>query len=900
MRLFSVLLSLVMLICIIHTGVPAQTLSSSRDWFDAWKRQFEVSDSATNTGGDRCSGTIRRFPSPVACDLNNRLSYEPGRYMLPAIIYASEVIKSDQVLWSHYKSCFERYADYIFRDDYYRDVGQNIKEYYNGIDDGFLGWYNASSSHLVSSNYWIPTSINRSVWNTIKINVRCTDDSAHTTMITVFVNNEQTPYYRDSLICGVEYLKGSIALIGGWADVKYRNLSIYELRDSGNRVLLYSIDTSYNNERFKREWAAVKIDNDSATTAEIGREWLVDSGGAVSCKAASYAPIGIPTKSRMFGKYAAVVLDSSFLYRNGKLIENCEIDLQMMILKRNIATSESGVALRWNCDLGRDPLTGVVRYAKFPYFVPNAKYIAVKLHPPSILQVVRHSNTWWYGPWDEDGVSALNGKGYCNDGITFDFQVCATVAHGMASFESVKTDYIRKYFESSNSVISKWERSWDKDNKDWNYGYNGNGGSISFGGWRLGCFWVTYYGRVGLFFAWLTRLGSKSHMYYYKSNYRDFCDSLLCSDLWILRNSRNFQWQTSRDYIGEMDGRDGSFTAAADYGGPIVEFMKEAHRDSVITGVHHEHMARLAETFVSSMWNQKLGDSTSINQLLNGKGDTIVVLSEWPHLSQYDYKVWEIVDEYCNKSIHNWNEYSNIGAYKNIYGRLAAEMMYCVRYATPKEIRIDTLDVISEEGKRRSEDYVLAWSPPSDFRIGYYDSAERRRRPGTRMRYYCIYRRKLVDIRNQDSIWSDWSRNDCGGCNGIVRIEIRKEDYSEGLCWQEAVKNPYYYDSTAMKGMTYQYFVTTQDWSNGIVNQSIGSKIVTVTYKDRINMTMLKRRKLLKNERMVLNDGNYMAPWDVLLESGSKLILGEKAKIYCLRNCQIMGEGKINRVNQAK
>ena len=818
--------------------------------------------------------------------------------MLPSLYNATLIRGLDSGSLFSYKHCFERLSKIVFDSLYYRDVGLNINEYFNSLDDGYLGWSNASSSMITTSNFIIRPNIEKAAWLNVVVNCQqhTHADSITTVVISVKVTDSSglTTAYCDSAICDDGFRSGTISFLSAWSDTMFRNISISRILPDEREIEIYTSSSDSSFSLFRNNWKPVICPNDPSFTANISAdEWQMDTNGIISCYAASNAPTGIPRASRAFGKYAALVFDNSSVGLQPNDLSNAIVRFSMRINRRNIATAESGLAIRWHADSMKDHLSGELKKDRYQYFIPHAKYYGIKLRPKNILQVVKHSNTWWYGPWDEDGTSALNGRGYPNDGLTYDFQICGTISQYIRKYPGELDSILLYNTESDSGVISKWKSVWDRDTKTWNYGYNGNGGYLSFGGWRIGYIWTSYFGRFAQHLLNMIHVPSCRYHCFYRDNFRDICDSLLSSEFWIDQDRRSFQWKTQRDFIGEMEGSNTNNTTSADYAGPLVAMLIDAHADSLISGIHFEHLSRLSRTFSISMWNQKTGTGSFISRFINGLGDTTVVLSDWAKLSKYDFIVWEILDDYLSATDYRWSEYASTTGYKSIYGLISAEMTRCASNGTPRNLRIDTVKTPFNSHEEEQYWFILNWEPPSSYPIGYCDEFNVVH-AGTRMKYYNVYRRRLERIVDEDSVWTPWESYDAQNRGKRFQISIHEWLPQYRNTWQKSFHAPFFIDTTYIPGFTYQYRLTAQDWSKGINNESAPTNIVTVSYpvlKKRLQLFPVNA--LAVNQEISIKSGAFYLPFDLTLSLGSLLRLSNETKLYFARDCKILGSGSI-------
>ena len=274
-------------------------------------------------------------------------------------------------------------------------------------------------------------------------------------------------------------------------------------------------------------------------------------------------------------------------------------------------------------------------------------------------------------------------------------------------------------------------------------------------------------------------------------------------------------------------------------------------------------MSKLTRTLTKSIWNGNVSNASNLGYFLSGavqyRNGNIVrpTLCDWPLLSKYDFEVWEIIDGYCNRDDDDWDNYTDPVFQQSVWGRLAAEMLYTVRYGVPRHVGVDTIRDCPGSAR---QDYILRWDPPSDYAIGFQSGPDMPRKPGTRLQSYNIYRKAP-----NDPVWPQLP---------IHQIFPRAIAAVSGLPWQETYPYPWWRDNTATPGETYQYMIRTQDWSVGIINESNNSDIITITYPyDRLEMQLFPSAVVPAGQTVTVAPGIYYVPFPIDVAHGGSLIL---------------------------
>jgi hypothetical protein len=774
------------------------------------------------------------------------MSYNLCRYLIPAYLYASKIPSISSSQKQFYLNQVDKQFKYIFdTSSCYKDVGLNIMSADNMLHDNYLGWYNC----MYTPYFNISDSICQDKWLLVKI---CINNvikfSPIGIRVRVWVNDTSgLPLYNETLsrnwtlngtavIYGSHFDCGTVALLSGWSDVDYDSLKIWNIHDTflGNEIY----DSYARRHSFRSDWAFVGDSLNSGMTADWSN-WSIDTtSGMISCNAATdnrRDSINIfghpPDGSRMHGKYAALIIRNTAIPEDS--LQDIQISFKMRISKRNIGMSESGVAFRWHNPVGADSLGHIVDQTDsncsingFSYFRPSAVSINAKFRPHNIIHVTKNAYTqvhyncigesyytplWNYAPWDQLLISPFNGLGYADDGITYD----CLVFSALGRYFECDSSHASSYFAHANDehgVISKWKSVWQRNTDGWNYGCGLSRGYHAFGGWDKAVFPTSFVGRVGQMFSMLFRYDKGTNQDFYLSNYIAMCSELSTNLLW-LDELGSFQWTDERDYIGYMCDHKNRHSSPADisHHGEVVEYLLMAHEDSTYTNITFHHMISLAKTFTNRIWNRNIY-SPLIAAYNDGTDftDSSLTLSEWSLLSRYDFKVWEILD-----SFFGLHEEYIVGDDLTCLGRISAEMLYNVKYGIPRNLLCDTITFrCSDPDNNHDTAYILRWDPPSDYACGYERLGKRF--PGSRLKYYNIYRRIP-----EDTSWT---------C--LDSINIRS--------FQNANMRPWYYDHTAIAGMTYDYCVRTQDWSVGISNISDPSNIFTIHYPDSTTSSLPK------------------------------------------------------------
>lgn len=920
-HLFS--LALVLLTCIqVDCGYAQASLPMSRDWHPVW-----ISSEQKNTDNFITPKERWRI-SPTYPDIAQRFSYDQSSYIIPAYLLAAQVAGISSQDKTRYHTMAGAYLGYMFNPAlYYVDVPANIASDPNGLQDGYRGWANRTSPGTsFTSNRVIGESIDQNVWYDIRIQVTDSTDENNPpirvgTRVEVWVSRTGAqpptePVYSEmynprasprELINNVDATNerfpfGTIALLSGWSDTRFKDIVVTDIRVRNQPVTVYR--SSDRLLTFLSDWAPV-VDTmvaaaDNITADYLHSNWTVDTqSGEIRCNAASTAPLGVPVTSRFFGKYAAVLLDTTNSAISQLQMQEVNITFKMLIERRNIATAESGMAVRWVHPTGGSVTGGAGRMSITPtelasltgnvpddlpsftggtpstpydvpynYFQPFTAHIAIKLRPADCLQVVQYRRfryeddygiywlwPYWYAPWDEEGKSTLNESGYAADGFSYDGQIIGAAGLFEHFYPGSGLPYIAQA-ENTDGVVPKWRSVIDRGSATWNYGGGHVGNSHNLGDWDKALLWTGTLGRFGQMCARLSRDPASIHHGFYEDMYQKISRKLLTKLFWTDATTDSYQWANLTDYIGEMYNARNNPDRSSDiqHEATTVTFLREAHTDSTVTGVTHDDMRKLTRAFTTKIWNQDAFAGSDLAYNMNGtKLDAKPGLFDWPLLSKYDFMVWEITDGYCNRSGSHWNRYK-----ESSYGRLAAEMLYTVRHGIPRDLGVDTIRACSGGDE---QDYILRWRPPSDYPIGFQASPAAPRKPGTRLQSYNIYK-KLPS----ETAWRQTP----------IQVFPRNVVSATGLSWQESYPYPWWRDNAAQPGSTWQYMIRTQDWSTGIVNESDPSDVITITYPtNRINTQIPSTATVTAGQVLDLQPGVYYIPFVLRVEQGGTLTIPE-------------------------
>ncbi len=843
----------IILIIIAYNHIQAQTESPILDFYTPWLMR----DTA-NLKSPSFQGIVSQPEDP---QLGFSLGYSAGRYALPAWIEAFQVDHRDSNL-AHLSFVIDTLLGYErFRDTSSNVIALSVSP--NGYIDGFRGWGNIRWFSFFSLPPEDSITQGKSFRYIIRIDT--TDDIRFRARVWIrpdsnTINTDTTlPIYDVTClpwraITGHDSLQvGTIALLSGWSKTHFKQLKIFRINPSGNKTLLYDAANRAADSLLHSDWSFVGDTNYTAGW----NQWKIEPNGDIWCDAASSSPLSYSGGIHKFvGKYSALVFDPDSIRYNPDTmrislsdLRSVQIECVIQIDRRNIANAESGIALRWinpmnptaagnlEGEISNSPFAGGSELFQFnpqdttfvSYFKPSSVYLAFKLRPHNCLEAIEHirldeygTKNWWIGPYDVNPDVALNSTniadgGYYDEDITADAIIAANIAYykQFATGSQWQGQAASAVTTVEENIIKKWKALLNRDTQTWVYGGGGKPlGTRSLGGLDRGLIWVQDLAKIGLMGLSLKKNGNTSQDYQNFYTYLYTTSLRLILEEYVHRVAGHYLWWENTDYIAEMNPHVGQNDLG--HMGPVIYYLHEAWKDSAVTGINKLTMDTLARTFTESIWNGRTGNNCVLYKQMDGVGDTLyqasgsVLFTDWQLLSCADFRVWESSYDYINRYWYNY--------YQQGFGRTPADMLYAVRYGKPRNLKLISMHDCSQNG------YLLRWDPPSDYPIG------RKERPGTRLRYYNVYKRSSS---NGGSTWNAWHR--------AAQIPIHSDTATvHGI--QDDYDYPFWTDTKADAESLYAYVVRTQDWSSAITNESFDSNELHVQYTDPVALLQIPTR----------------------------------------------------------
>ncbi len=722
---------------------------------------------------------------------------------------------------------------------------------------------------------------------------------------------------------------GSVALLSAFSNSSFRNVVVYTgtgssrsvFYDLNSRAALYASQPAV----FHSEWRKIGWSDAGGSDTLVWSFSATGGQNVISCAAADPWSGLMPLTRRTSdnkGVYAAAVLNYDTLGVAGIDLQDCEIEYEVQIGKRTTGYAESGMAFHWinpppdgqspaggglfgqNYTGVSSTMPGYQPYMKgesfyqsteagdpinVPYFTHRYRYLAALLSP-DVLRVVFHRDTepggysQFFGatPWDTGNTLDPDSLVY-NESHAYEGEMTGAVLRFAHYVEDSATppDVKNAFGQDAESyigrldanTIAKWIQAAGKESgtNALLYGATRSQGLQSFGNFTDAHIFRYMYPRTAGLFQF-TRYLNSQYAAQAGSYMSTFLSDLGASFREIRRPGGCSSW-TWFEGIGWWGTFNDGYT---DFGhtGPSIRMLALEY-DLTRGESVRDMLLKMRDALVKNVWNNQTSPSAiNLYSIRNGTGNFVAnggsgATDDWVLLSSVDFQAWEIMDAF-------YTRYPDLAS--TVFGNAAAEMLYAVRYGIPRNVKMTTIRGCGGNG------YVLRWDAPSDFPIG------RDGRPGTRLRYYNVYKRASADNGRS---WSDWYR--------AAQIAIHTESTTvQGI--QDDFDYPFWSDPSARPDSLYSYMVRTQDWSVGITNESFNSVEVQVQYPAAVAAVQVPRRTAgvieftgssILIRANVSFDGIWFVPRDLVVDNSVTLTVQPDAVVCFARGTQLLVRGDL-------
>ncbi|MBN1447236.1 MAG: right-handed parallel beta-helix repeat-containing protein [Bacteroidetes bacterium] len=946
----SVFASIIVVLLLLTSTISAQTpIPYDKCYFDS-TGSYPLGLHATET----YFRTITPFGQSDASSLGDvTAGYHLGRYILHGHLWyhlawarspeytSAPLDRRLQLL----RECRNK-IDTMTTEPYFRDVSLCVNSRtfrggdHSGItrwQDGYRGWgFTRNVDALMPLPSTAPRTVTPDTWFRVKIRVRSIPPSS-LPEVSVWIAREgepftEQPWYRqtydgrgrDEEGDPVLYAKGSVAILSCFSDISVRNLAVY--RGTGDARHPFYLLNDHGEEylqdprTFHAHWERVGYSDSSGTDRDVWEVTQDASGYAITTRAAEGRPVAMD--SALYDPWNGGVFAMALLqYTDGSGastddLGDAEIEYELNIRKRTTSYAEAGIGLRTHTK--DDVPVDVSRMRLFPWtsshvpeparFAPvrhNLRYLGVNLRPDAV-QIAYHLDTkhtgtgmfYWGTPWDTEHTLHVDSIPYA-EGANSEGEMTGAVlrfAHYITSLPASSPE--RQEFQAdadtfiarmNKNTVAKWTAATRRSQENNIFYGNTNGRTLlCYGDFDEGIDGPIIMTRIGGLYQYTRRMPAAFDAENVSAANAFF-------DVYVNELGSRFHPITlpdGRESWYWFDSRrwwDSYAKGFADRGhsSPEIRFL---YLENLLGGTPHvsEALRSMADNFINIMWNRQTGAAIGVSRDQSGGSDVRQLMDDYPLLASTDWMVWEICNEYYQK----FRMDVPLG-----YGNTAAVMVYAVKYAVPRRLRADTIDLHPCSGAGGNPDdggsnLVIRWDPPSDYPCGYLDSwntdavgeATGWRNPGTTLQKYHI------EIRDADD--THWSL--------ARRHEISIPTF------QEENKYPYFIDREAEPGKTYVYRVRTQDWSTLFSNFSDWSDTLRVTYPEAhrgdyptfpsglLAVQVLPFHMLLHGESTALQRAVYYAPFNVAVEEGAELSLSAGTHLVFGDSCELQVRGTLD------